>query len=244
MSSFSAFCSRRLARHEPLGLPLTLGLLISALSLVLFLLLAMQVGPGGLNQPADSFDWRCADAMKEHAEAHPALLAAMRLITHTGGVPAMVAFSVVGAVLLWLWNYRLLAVAWAVAAAGGGLMNLGTKMLISRERPPATLRDEEVTERNESFPSGHSMGSIIGYGMLGYVMVVMARWRAERAAAVALLAVLVGAIGYSRIYLRAHWFTDVLGGFAIGTFWVSLCITWVEVLRRRGRWRPAAAGPP
>jgi undecaprenyl-diphosphatase len=131
-----------------------------------------------------------------------------------------------------------------VAAAGGGLMNVGTKVFIDRERPPPdVLRDPLVPETNESFPSGHSMGSIIGYGMLGYVVALLVRRRGQRVAAIAQLAVVVLLIGFSRIYLRAHWFTDVLGGFAIGTFWVSLCITWAEVTRRRSRALALRSGP-
>lgn len=231
MSSFSVFCHRRLARDNPYGLPLTLGLTISLLALLLFLILAIDVRLYG--GPQDTFDWRCAAAMKRHAESHPELLDLLRLITHLGGVPAMVVFAVVGAAVLWWRRYRLLALGWVVAAAGGGIMNMETKALIDRDRPPEAIRDAHVTERNKSFPSGHSMGSLIGYGMLGYVITLVVRHGAERAAAIALLVVLVFLIGFSRIYLRAHWFTDVLGGFAIGTFWVSLCITWIEVQRRR-----------
>jgi undecaprenyl-diphosphatase len=234
VSGFSVFLSRRLARNEPRGLPLTLGLAISVLALALFLALAVRVSPGDPERVTKgTFDWGCAEAMKRHAEAHPALLAVMRVITDLGGVPAMVVFSTAGALLLLLRGYRVLALAWVMAAAGGGLMNVETKRLIDRERPPPSLRDAAVSESNKSFPSGHSMGSLIGYGMLAYVVALLVRRRAERVAAFTLLVVLVLLIGFSRIYLRAHWFTDVLGGFAIGTFWVSLCILWAEVTRHR-----------
>jgi undecaprenyl-diphosphatase len=237
MSTLSAFFSRRLARDDPHGLPLTLGLSISLLALALFLVLAVDVVRYG--GPEDTFDWRCAEAMKQHAERHHELLVLMRLITHLGGVPAMAVFSVVGALVLLRRHYRLLALGWAVAAAGGGLMNMGTKLLIDRERPPLhVLRDIQATETTKSFPSGHSMGSVVGYGMLAYVLTLLVRRSAERVATITLLVVLVLLIGFSRIYLRAHWFTDVLGGFAIGIFWVALCITWVEMTRRRLKTRP------
>jgi undecaprenyl-diphosphatase len=237
MSSFSTFCTRRLARHEPLGLPLTLGILISTLALLLFLTLAVEVKQSDQDT---SFDWACAQAMQLHAEEHPLLLGLLRVITHAGGIPALVVLSVVGVLTLWWRHYRLLAFGWAVAAAGGGLVDLTTKILIDRERPPEALRDAAVTERNESFPSGHAMGSLIGFGMLGYVIVVLVRGRAVRTTVVTLLLVLVLLIGFSRIYLRAHWLTDVLGGFAIGVFWAALCITGVEVVRRR---RPIRGEP-
>src|SRR5205807_39461 len=122
----------RLARQDPVGLPLTLGLTISGLALTLFVTLAVGVKRHDLDT---SFDRACARAMKAHADAHPHLLGVLRVLTHAGGVPAMVTFSIVGAVLLWWRHYRLLAVGWAVAAAGGGLMNVATKELIDRQRP-------------------------------------------------------------------------------------------------------------
>jgi undecaprenyl-diphosphatase len=214
--------------------PLSLGLAVSLAALALFAVLTVTVP----RHTGTDFDLACARAMKEHAQAHPELLAVMRLVTHLGGVPFIVGLSVLGAVVLFWRHHRLLALGWAVAAAGGGLLNISAKHLIGRDRPAEALQgeviaDEAVTEHNASFPSGHSMGSAIAYGMLGYVAVRLQQRRAERAAVIACLAVLVLLIGFSRIYLRAHWFTDVVGGFAIGTSWVALCITWLEVTRRR-----------
>jgi membrane-associated phospholipid phosphatase len=122
---------------------------------------------------------------------------------------------------------------WLAAAAGGGLMNAGLKATFERDRPPHALRDAAVTETNESFPSGHSMGSVVGYGMLGYVLVLRQRRPLRRLAVAVALGLLVLLIGASRVYLRAHWFSDVCGGFAVGTVWVTCCISGLEVLRRR-----------
>ena len=45
---------------------------------------------------------------------------------------------------------------------------------------------------------------------------------------------LIAGIGFSRIYLRAHWFSDVIGGYAAGLCWLCFCLGWLE-LRRRGQ---------
>jgi undecaprenyl-diphosphatase len=157
----------------------------------------------------------------------------MRLVTHVGGVPAMTALAILGGIVLFLRGQHALALGWLIAAAGGGLMNYSVKNWIGRPRPGEELRDSAVTERNESYPSGHSMGSTVGLGSLAYVLGVHLRRRSVRALVVVTLALLIAVIGFSRMYLRAHWFSDVLGGFGLGAFWLALCLTCLELWRRR-----------
>jgi membrane-associated phospholipid phosphatase len=166
--------------------------------------------------------------MKSHAAEHPGLLRAARDATDAGGVPVMTALAIVGALLLWLCGQQRLAAGWLLAAALGCVLNQGSKALFDRPRPGAALRDEAVTERNASYPSGHAMGSMIGYGTLAWVGVVMLRRRSAKVALVTLLALLVLAIGGSRVYLRAHWLSDVLGGFALGGFWLTVCLVFLS----------------
>jgi undecaprenyl-diphosphatase len=112
-------------------------------------------------------------------------------------------------------------------------MDLGCKAMVDRTRPGDTLRDQAVHERNASYPSGHAMGSMLGYGTLAYAGVVLLRRRAAQVALVTVLTILVLAIGSSRIYLRAHWLSDVVGGFALGGFWLTLCILVLHRVPRR-----------
>lgn len=174
------------------------------------------------------FDRGVAEALKEHADGHPQFVSFAHHATEAGSIPVMTALALVGSLLLWLCGHTRLAVCWLLAAALGSAIDVACKSYFSRARPDATLRDAAVTERNPSYPSGHSMGSVIGYGALAYVCAVLLKRRSAKVFMVAVLMALVLAIGWSRVYLRAHWFSDVMGGYAIGLSWLGLCIALLE----------------
>ena len=84
------------------------------------------------------------------------------------------------------------------------------------------------------------MGSLVGYGMLAYVLVIL--WvtdRTLRLFVVVATCVLVLAIGISRLYLGVHYFSDVIGGYAAGILWLTTCITGVELARRQPQSLPS-----
>jgi undecaprenyl-diphosphatase len=127
----------------------------------------------------------------------------------------------------------LLAAAWVIVPLAGGLLDLGLKTSINRPRPPEEWRDAVVHEKNRSYPSGHSMGSMVGLGMVAYAVWLSSWLRSRKIAAIIGLVVTVLAIGFSRIFLRAHWLTDVVGGLSIGLAWLLMCLWLVESWRRR-----------
>jgi membrane-associated phospholipid phosphatase len=98
-----------------------------------------------------------------------------------------------------------------------------------------------VNEPYMSFPSGHSMMSLVIYGFLAYLC-WQRRFRGARRLAVA-LGTLVFMIGVSRVYLAAHFPGDVLGGFCVGwpCLWVS--ITAMEWCRGELDFSSASASP-
>jgi membrane-associated phospholipid phosphatase len=130
---------------------------------------------------------------------------------------------------------RRLALIWILVVAGGGALNMLSKSFFERARPGEDLRSPLVHERNHSYPSGHAMGSTIGYGMLGYALVTRQKRRERKFATILILGVVIAGIGLSRIYLRAHWFSDVVAGWSIGLAWLCFCLGWVE---RRPAWFP------
>jgi undecaprenyl-diphosphatase len=81
--------------------------------------------------------------------------------------------------------------------------------------------------------------STLFYGAVAALVLHLSRNRTVRAATLALVTFVVLCICYSRIYLGAHWATDVFAGILVGLFWVSVCSTGVEYFARRGVRKPA-----
>ena len=182
-----------------------------------------------------AFDHACAAYWKEHGVGWEWDL--MVLLTDLGGVATMAMVAIMGA----LWQFSLrnrgFGRAWFAIVVGGAMANQMLKIPIDRERHEEFLRDRAVLERNQSYPSGHSMGSVIGYGMLCYVLLRQARFPLRRTVILMFFVVFVLGIGFSRIYLRAHWFSDVIGGWVAGLCWLTFWLGWLE--RRRLRFAQA-----
>lgn len=100
------------------------------------------------------------------------------------------------------------------------IVNIKIKELIERARPAF---EPLVHETSYSFPSGHSMNSAVMYPVIAYFLIKHVPFFTKRKRAVTVFTgVLVILIGFSRIYLGAHFPTDVLAGFSLGLCLVSL----------------------
>lgn len=162
----------------------------------------------------------------------------MRAVSLAGAPVTVAVLTMVVAIVLAVARKRTLLMGWLAAVVGGGILDWGLKTMFRRPRPEGA--GPFLNGHSWSFPSGHSMGSLIAYGMLAYLLLLFARTGRQRVAIVVAAAVLVLAIGFSRLYLGVH-FTDVIGGFAAAALWLSTCISGVEIARRR---RLVEAGEP
>jgi undecaprenyl-diphosphatase len=224
------FWARRWARDEWLGLHLSVGLLSFFLLLGLFSVLALEA-----NDPqTPAVDQRIYEWLRLQREASPVVRGLFLHITDLGGLWFLTSLVLIVAALL-AWRRRFgLALVWVLVVFLGLQLNSRVKEHFERFRPPGI--DAQVHEPSYSFPSGHSMESLIAYGMLGYLLLVTLpprRW--ARCTVITALALLILAIGFSRMYLSAHWFTDVLGGFTLGAAWLAVCITCLECGRKRSK---------
>lgn len=158
-----------------------------------------------------------------------------RFVTTLGDPPVLIGIVVVLAVWLWRSGHRVWATYLTITCGLGGLLNLLLKSLFERARPDVAQALRDAT--GYSFPSGHSMGSMVVYAAICWLSVrILPSWRKD-SSAVAIAATLILAIGVSRIYLGVHWFSDVVGGFAAGLGWVATSTAGFEAWRqlRRGR---------
>ncbi len=225
-----AWLLRRLAPGEYLGLHLTLGLLVAAGCLWLFGGVAEDL----LNSdPLVRFDEAVATNLQDRQT--PTLTAFFLVVTALGSLETIGLLGLVVAVIFGMRRQWLNLGTWLAALAGGAVLNQLLKELFARPRP--YFEHPLVLETSYSFPSGHATMSLIFYGMLAYFCVLALRtWRA-RTAVVFGAALLVLLIGFSRMYLEVHYFSDVVAGFASGGVWLSVLITGSETIRRRSKER-------
>lgn len=173
------------------------------------------------------WDLQVKEDLHDHARANPAIRDAMMAVTPLGRnhylvVPAMGVIAFLAVLRLW----RLSGI-WAVTTLGGFKLVEILKEYYDRSRP--TFSDAFVFEASGSFPSAHAAGSMMFYGMLAYLLI-----RATRRVGWVLMpvsALLILLIGFTRLYLGAHWLSDVLGGWVLGFGWVTLGMAAAESTR-------------
>jgi len=159
------------------------------------------------------------------------ITAFFHIVSILGSLEVLALVGVLVAVALLVQRSWLTLTTWLVAVLGGEALNLLLKDLFARPRPH--FERPLVVEISYSFPSGQAMESLVVYGMLAYFGLLALRSQRTRVVSVGGAAVLVALIGFSRLYLGAHYLSDVLGGFAAGGAWLSAAITAREAMRQR-----------
>jgi len=219
--------SRFAERHPKsyLALHLLGGLAATALLLWLFLAIAEDIPEHGTLIRVDF-------AVTRWFEAHSTEWGEQIFVWLSYlGAPALVA-CVVATIGYLLWKRdRRDALALAVTCGGGVIASNILKLVFRRGRPETAT--EFVTRHTWSFPSGHSMNSIIGYGFLTILLLDRVTQPHRRMAIIVAAALLIGGIGFSRLYLGVHYLSDVGGGFIAGAAWLTVCVTGFRFAQRR-----------
>lgn len=156
----------------------------------------------------------------------PSLDTAMVIITELGSVPFLTTLSIITVIMLWVrfkdkWGILF----FVLAIGGGGLLTSLLKRYYGRTRPSI---NEAIDAVGYSFPSGHSLGSLIFYGFIVYLMIRSRMRKTIKGIVIFILCLLPFLIGMSRIYLGAHFPSDVLAGYLAGLIWLILCLMALE----------------
>jgi len=120
----------------------------------------------------------------------------------------------------------------AVGMVGESLIFLVLSNLIGRVRPPTQIW---IILKIPGFPSGHTMASVVLFGLLAYLLVPKIRSAFGKGLVVAVAILIMLFIGFTRVFTAAHYLTDVLAGYALGIAWSGAAYTLIEIYFQKRR---------
>ncbi len=184
--------------------------------------------------PLESVDHGAAADLNSAIASHGIFVTAIKAVTWLGSDGVLWTVIGVAAVVLALRKRWRLAVYLLVTGAGALVLDPVLKSLVGRVRP--VVAHPIAHGNGSSFPSGHSLGSIVCYGAVLLVFLPAARGRWRRVF-IGGTVTLVALIGISRVLLGVHYLSDVLGAWALGITWLGITAFAFELSRQ-------AAGQP
>ena len=170
-----------------------------------------------------------------HAHGTASLTQAMLVLTTLGATWFVISVAIPFLIFL-IWRRRFYWVAITISSVFGGmLLNRSLKFVFHRPRP--RFDDPILSLTSYSFPSGHTMAATVLFGVLAVYFSTRTTIVRQRVLIMlgAILAIVL--VAFSRVYLGAHYLTDVIAAMAEGLAWLSLCLT-ITLAARQSRPAP------
>ena len=155
------------------------------------------------------------------------LTSVMEMFTFLGSAQGVISVAIMTLTIMLINKKWWESVFFVIAVAGSTLFNALLKWIFHRARP--TIHPI-ITETGYSFPSGHSMSSIVVYGMIMFFLILFLKNGLAKFLAVLVLSFLILMIGVSRIYLGVHYPSDVIAGFSAGGAWLLVCLIFLKLI--------------
>lgn len=219
------------ARPDAGGTRCGIALALVGISVALFAGLAWLLHPGS---DLTRFDLAVSAAVQ--GRMPPLALRLFGLLTHAGDAATRTALAVVVGAGLLVLRRPLLMAGFVGGLAGNGALTGLLKHAYGRDRP--LQPPGGMTVAGYSFPSGHSAGSVVAFGLLAYLALRLLPPRWHLPALCSAVAMTVS-VSVSRVVLRAHFPSDVLAGAASGVAWLVVCVVLLDSARHRWPRRPA-----
>ncbi|MDF3078250.1 MAG: phosphatase family protein [Sphingobacteriaceae bacterium] len=170
--------------------------------------------------PESPLDIEFSEEVQEHR--NPFMDALMRLVSWFGYMPWSAAIAVATAIIFFILRYKKEGL-FILLTLLSGLVSSGLKLLINRPRPTDDLVEILEKAKHQSFPSGHVIFYVTFFGMLFLIMRHHHNfYKPVRWIVMSICIFLIFVVPLSRVYLGAHWFTDVTAGFIAGLFCLAL----------------------
>lgn len=163
---------------------------------------------------------------------HPWLDGIMKVISWPGYVVVAASLVLITSFIFRLFGYKKEAIFTLFTLLSGAVSSIA-KMLVNRPRPGADMVRVIEETRQQSFPSGHTQFYVIFFGFIIVQMLTLKQIpHTIRYSVITICSLLILSVPFSRIYLGAHWFTDIVGGFLLGL----ICLTTLSYfyLRKTG----------
>jgi undecaprenyl-diphosphatase len=179
--------------------------------------------------PLESADHSAAANLNSLVSGHPAVVSFIKAVTWLGSNGVLWTVLGVTTIVLAIRRRWRLAIYLLATGAGAIILDPILKSLVGRLRP--VVAHPIAYGTGDSFPSGHSLGSIVCYGAILMVFLPAARGRWRTAFKTVIIA-LIALIGISRLLLGVHFLSDVIGAWAIGIAWLGVTTYAFELARR------------
>lgn len=178
--------------------------------------------------------WDVSFARWLYEHSNPTLVEAAKIVTWLGNglfLAALVGWLVVALLRRNRVNEALLI---TIAFVGSQIVNALLKLAFHRARPELAF----VNLDTYSFPSGHATGAAAVYTLLAWLALLRARYTLSRVLIVISTVLVIAAVGFTRLYLGAHYLSDVLAGTTAGLAWALATILVVTFDRDVLGWFP------
>jgi len=219
------FFKKRFTADEKYGLYLTFGIIFTLIFIYIFFGITQDyIGQENLIQ----FDLRVINLLA--VLRHSRLNQQMLFITYLAKGEIITIGMLVFCTIFYLHkNWRFLYTL-LISVGGSEIFVWIIKNTIDRPRPPLT--SALIAESSYSFPSGHTFVAIAFYGLLSYFIIQSEKNKSLKIISFIVSFLLIILIGISRVYLGAHWPSDVFASFAVGAAWISILITSLKIKKK------------
>jgi undecaprenyl-diphosphatase len=218
------FLKKRFDRDNFNGLPLTL---IGIVFMYFFFSLIGVVEGIVKAGPVVLTDTRIANLIYMFRDTE--MLRAFLFITYLGNKEMIVVMSAAFTLIFYLSGKRSYFIPLAVSGAGAWVVSFVGKIAVHRPRPEISF----YLEDGFSFPSGHATIAAAFYGFIGYFIFQQVKKWESKIAVVFFTLLTIFLIGFSRLYLEVHFFSDVWGGFLLGALWLLIGVSLTEIFKKR-----------